>query len=348
MVESKSELEERIKKGSNKVDDYFDLGKLYLDSCQYAELLKLYDQLEKLVLSEDEFAHLYYERGEALESSNRVEDAISCYRKSLQYLSSKDDSDRSLFLKGLNHYNLFLLLLDPDDRKKHGKEAIKTFSVILERYPNFEHQYALYSYLADAAGRLGRYKDALSFYSNALELSSNIAERVGALTGLGTIHGFEKEFEKAEKCFNEALQEANEVIPTSKIYYEKGKMLFEFNSVSEANKAFQAALEQASNDLRLKNNQEYKIEILWYLGTVAYELKEDKAVKINLSKVLELADKTHYYYANSNLTLGHVYLFEEDYIRARGHYQNVLSAPRSFDKEREIARKCLAQIPLDS
>jgi len=348
IIDEKTELEERITKGSDKVDDYFNLGKLYLDNCQYAELLKIYDHLEKLSLSENEFARLYYEKGEALESLNRVEEAIGSYRKSLQHISSKDDSDRSLFLKGLNHYNLFLLLVDPDDGQRHGKEAIKAFNIILERYPNFEDKYALYSYLGDTLGRLGEYKDALSFYSHALELSSDTAERVGALTGLGTIHGLEKKVKKAEKYFNKALQEANESIPTSKIHYQKGKMFFGSNYFSEANRELQAALEHVNNDPRLRNNQEYEIDMLWHLGTIAYELKKDETVKTHLNKVLELADKTHYYYANSNLTLGHVYLFEEDYFRAREHYNNVLLAPRAFEEERDMAKKCLAQIPLDS
>ena len=201
IIDEKTELEERITKGSDKVDDYFNLGKLYLDNCQYAELLKIYDHLEKLSLSENEFARLYYEKGEALESLNRVEEAIGSYRKSLQHISSKDDSDRSLFLKGLNHYNLFLLLVDPDDGQRHGKEAIKAFNIILERYPDFEDKYALYSYLGDTLGRLREYKDALSFYSHALELSSDTAERVGALTGLGTIHGLEKKSQKGREVF---------------------------------------------------------------------------------------------------------------------------------------------------
>jgi len=54
------------------------------------------------------------------------------------------------------------------------------------------------------------------------------------------------------------------------------------------------------------------------------------------------------YYANCNLTLGHIYLFKNDYIRAREYYHNVLTAPSAFDQEREMAKRCLGQIPLDS
>jgi tetratricopeptide (TPR) repeat protein len=341
------ELEERIARGSGKVDDYFKLGKLYLESAQYASLLALYERLEKQSLSEVELARLYYERGDALEPSNRNE-AIASFRKSLQHISPNDYSVEALFLRGLCHHSLFLLVTDPDERRSNGEEAIKDFKLILDKRPAFEDKYALFSYIADIYTMLNEHREALSFYNGALRRSANAKERIGALTGIGVVLGKQKKARKAEKYFDTALQEATGIAPTSKIHYEKGKMLFESNDFRKAYEEFKQALESIHNDPGLRGNKDYQIEIFWHLGTIAYELKEDEKAIGYLSRILEEVDEPHYYYASANLTLGHIWLFKQDYARAREHYNSVLSAPRSFEPEKSMAKKCIGEIPLDS
>ena len=39
-------VKKRINNGSKNIDDYFTLGKIYLENCQYDELLRLYNQID--------------------------------------------------------------------------------------------------------------------------------------------------------------------------------------------------------------------------------------------------------------------------------------------------------------
>ena len=340
-----TELEEKISQGSTNINEYIELGSLYVENGQHDNFLKLSNQIEKFQLSKWETAILHYDKGEALKLSNRIEEALSSFKKSLEVTPQKDDSADALSLEGLNHYNLFLLLQDSKESHQHAQDAIRCFELLVKKYPSYEDKHRIYSYLADTYEKLGEYEPSLHYYNLALEISSNNYELVWALIGMATTYGMAKKYEESEEYFSKALLKANKSVPTSKIYYEQGEMYFESNDLTKAAKAFQNALKYQKDDPRLKDNQEYEIDIFWHLGTIAYELNKEKDVIKYFEKVLGSIDNSHYYYANSHLSLGHFYRMREDYIRARKHYHKVLTAPHAADEEIKMAKEWLAKLP---
>jgi tetratricopeptide (TPR) repeat protein len=345
VIERIIELEEKINQGSTNVAEYIELSSLYIESGQHDNFLKLSNQLEKFPLSKWETAILHYDKGEALQLSNRMEEALSSFKKSLQAIPPKDDSADTLSLKGLNHYNLFLLLQDSKESRQHAQDAIRCFELLIKKYPNYEDKHRIYSYLADTYEKLGKYEPSLHYNNLALEISSNNYELVWALIGMATTYGMAKKYRESEEYFNKALRKANKSVPTSKIYYEQGKMYFEGNDLTKAAKAYRNALKYKKDDPKLKDNQEYEIDIFWHLGTIAYELDNEKDIVKYFEKVLECIDNSHYYYANSHLSLGHFYTVKKDYITARKHYYKVLIAPHAADEEIKMAKEWLAKLP---
>jgi tetratricopeptide (TPR) repeat protein len=344
-IERITELEEKINQGSTNVDEYIELGSLYIESGQHSNFLKLHKKTEKLPLSKLEMAVLHYDKGEALKLSNRIEESSSSFKKSLQAIPPKDDSADALSLKGLNHHNLFLILQDSKESHQHAKDAIRCFELLVKQYPNYEDKHRIYLYLADTHEKLGEYESSLHYNNLALEISSNNYELVWALTGMATTYGMAKKYRESEDYFTKALRKANKSVPTSKIYYEQGKVYFEGNDLTKADKAFRNALKYKKDHPELKDNQEYEIDILWHLGTIAYELDNEKDIIKYFEKVLECIDNSHYYYANSHLSLGHFFMMKKDYIKARKHYSKVLTAPHAADGEIKMAKEWLAELP---
>ena len=127
-----------------------------------------------------------------------------------------------------------------------------------------------------------------------------------------------------------------------------GKMYFENDYLSEADTAFRNALQKYENDVLLGGNKEYKLDIFWYLGMIAYETGKEKDIVKFFKEIMLNIDNSHYYYANIHITLGHYYSIKNNYDKARDHYNIVLSAPYATDEEINMAKSCLSQIPLNA
>jgi len=339
-------LEEKIRTGSGQIEDYFDLSALYFESGKIQNLLELYQNVITLNLSGKDLAQIYCEKGEALQSLSRSGEAIDCFLKSLSKLPSKGQTTEELGMAGINHYNLALLLADSPEGEKHSKAAVKCFNLLIEHDADNRERYAAFSHLADLYSRLGNYETSLHYYELALEVAADNSERVWALSGKAAVSAQAGRFNESAELFERALTEASDEIPKSKIYYEQGKMLFEENNFAKAFMAFQKAFGMRKYDPTLRNNREYEIDILWHLGTSSYEVEDEERAFDCLQKVLENINETHYYFANSHLTLGHLYLMSNKPGKAREHYNKVLKAPRVSQEEMQMAKDCLAHIPL--
>ena len=342
------ELEDIIYKGSKNVEDYFLLGNQYLDCGDFDKLLSLYDNLLKLTLIPIDKAQAYYERGEAYNFNNEPDKAKTSYEKSYQLLQEIDDSIKAVDLRGLNKYNLFILLPESDIGYQYAKEAIGFFKILIEKYNVNEKLFMTYSYLADIFYRLGEYDNALHYYTLALEDSEDTQNiSVWVLSGIATVYGKKNNIEKAIQFFNEALSKADIDTPVSRIYFDMGMMYFTANMFDNAYNPFQDALKSKNKDPRLKNNIEYEVEILWHIGSIAYET--DKYVDIIkvFGKILDIINSNHHYYANSHLILGHYYCMIGNNAQAIEHYNTVLIAPIATKDDINMAKDCLKQIPLD-
>ncbi|MEW6296035.1 MAG: tetratricopeptide repeat protein [Candidatus Diapherotrites archaeon] len=343
------QLDEKIRSGTANIDDYFELGNTYLKRGQYEKLLDLYAELRLKQLSDIELARVYNEEGEAFLAYGEIEKAKILFEKSLQYLYSCGDSAECLLWKGLNHYNLFLYEYDNNLSENHAINALKCFESLIENLPQEQSDHKIHSCIADIYMKFGDYRKALAAYDIALKLSPDDDDKIWILTGIASIYSQKKEYDKSLNYFREALQKAKIAkVPTSKIYYDMGELFFKENRLDEAKNAFQEALKSKDSDPLLKGNSIYDIGIFWHLGIIAYRMQDDVNIINYLEKVLMIIDKRHYYYANSHLTLGHYYWSIGDYEKAREHYNQVLIAPRAADEEIEMAKDCLAKIPLNA
>ena len=343
-------IEIKVQEGSNNINEHLTLGALYFDAGDFDKLISLYDKTLRLSLSELDKGRIYYERGEAYQLSSRYEYSIKSFEKAIKTLQNVESSWESLYIKGISSYNLFLLCLDRDKLKQYSDDAINYFNLIIDEHSVHQDIHHVYSSLADIYAKLEEYDKAEYFYSSALEQHVDDLALVQYLSGMASVYGKKSQYDKAIKHFNEALRKANKKsINTSKIYYEMGVVYLAGNFLSEAEKALQIALEEKKSDPLLKDNQEYEVDILWYLGTTAYELgNSDDDVEIYFSKVLELIDNNHFYYTSTHLTLAHLYASMNKDRKAKEHYNNVLIAPFADEEDKKMAKECLSQLSFDA
>lgn len=342
------ELEKRILRGSKDINEHLMLGDLYFKAGDYEKLIILYNQTIKLQLSKLDQARIYYEKGEALQLLNKPEDAIASFSEAIQTLQHEEDTWESLYIKGLSSYSLYLLCSDINEAKQHSKAAFNYLKVITDKYPDHDEIGYVYSPLADIYAKNGEYDSALHCYNMALSQKADDYSTVQYLCGIASVYGMKKQYSLAAQYFKDALKTANNT-NTSKIFYDMGVMYFEANTLTDANQAFKNALEKMKNDPLLQDNKEYKVDVHWYLGTIAYELGSSRGdVVENFEKVLELIDKKHFYYTSTNLTLGHFYSMTKEFGKAREYYNNVLTAPLSNDEDIKMANECLTQLPFDA
>ena len=109
-----------------------------------------------------------------------------------------------------------------------------------------------------------------------------------------------------------------------------GKMYFDANRLPEAEKAFRDALEFKGDDPRLKENQEYEVDIVWHLGAISYGLNNYDDMTIYLNNVLEKINDKHPYYSNSYLTLGHYYLMIDNFEESGSGEQRIPETVRKI------------------
>lgn len=351
MPVKKNKVNEKVEgiicKDPKEVEDYFLLGNRYLSAGDYNKLISLYDDLLKLELTPIDKSRTYYERGEAYTFANEHEKAKISYEKSLLLLKEVDDSIDTLDLKGLNNYNLFILSSEGETGYRHAKEAIVFFKQLVNQFEVNEKIYMTYSYMADIFYRLGEYDNALHYYTLAREESGGTQNIVWVLSGMAATYGKKNSLKEATLLFNEALSKADVHTPVSRIYFDMGEMYFGAKMFDDAYNSFQKAIESKNKDPRLKNNIEYEVEILWYIGTIAYETEKHDKMKA-FEKILNMINNKHHFYANSHLTLGHFYIMNGNNARAIEHYNNVLLATIATKDEVEMAKDCLKQIPLNA
>jgi len=342
------ELEKSILNGSEDINEHLMLGDLYFKAGDYEKLIILYNQTIKLQLSKLDQARIYYEKGETLQLLNKPEDAIASFRKAIQTLQNEKDTWESLYIKGLSSYNLYLLCSDINETKQHSNAALNYLKIIVDKYPDHDEIGYVYSPLADVYAKNGKYDSALHCYNMALNQKADDYSTVQYLCGIASVYGMKQQYGLAEQYFKDALKTADNT-NISKIFYDMGVMYYEANSLTDANQAFKNALEQMKNDPLLKDNKEYKVDVLWYLGTIAYELGSSREDVVgSFERVLELIDENHFYYTSANLTLGHFYSMTQKFGKAREYYNNVLSAPIADDEDIKMANECLAKLPFDT
>lgn len=339
-----SELETRIEKGSIVLDDYLRLGKIYLERGEFNKLLNLYEKALFLPLTNIERALIMYEKGQAIDLLGKKEEAILCYEQSLKLLSNEKESDLILDIKGMNYYNLSLLLYNEKKGYEYARKALEELNHLLGKYPAHKERYAIYSYLSELYCRFNEFDKALEIYKKGFEISKNNEEKVWCLCGIASVYRDKGDYRKSEENYKQALNIAKDKKFLSKINFEMGRMYFDSKHTEEAIEAFNNALNYRAYDPVLRNNKEYIADIFWHLGTLTYHNKNYDKVIEYLSKTVENIGENHVYYCNTHITLGHCYLAKEEYSNARDHYNKALFSSLATKEEINMANECLKRI----
>ncbi len=336
-------LENKIKNNSKDVADYLWLGKIYLDRGDYSNVIPLCNRALNLSLTHEERAQIIYEKGQALSLLGNEEEAISCYEQALQLLLKAEDSALVLEHKGAIHYHLSLFYSEGRERE-HATLALEELKQLMNKYSDYEEKSMVYSYIADLYSRLNEFDEAMEAYKKALEEGKDDDEKMWCLVGIASIYWNKGDRKKSEETYKQALKIAKENKFLSKIYFDMGKMYFEANGTSEAIDSFNHALKYREYDPALRYNKAYLGEILWHLGTLAYDRNDyDEAIKY-LIKTLENINENHAYYCNTHITLGHCYFVKGYYNKAQEHYNTALFSPLAREEEISMANECLKQI----
>ncbi len=346
------ELEERIHAGSKSIDDHFNLAYLYLDTGNYERALEVYEALKQLPLTNPDMARVLYETGEALRESNRTDEAVEAYQRALTVLASEEESGETLLLNGLSHHNLSLFGADEQGRQWHAHRALESFQSIVSGNLSLPDtyvtesgtylEYTAYSHIGNTYRRLGDYDEALRSYQRALDASSCPSERVGALIGIASTYSAKKNYAIAAKYHREALRKAGKEVPTAKICFEMAKMYYEAGRLSESEKAFINAIKKRLSDPCLKDNREFEVDILYYLGSIAYTKAEHRKALDHFRRILELVADDHPCYSLTRLHMGHIHFKDKEYRKAMEEYKLVISAPKSSQTVVEEAKEYLA------
>jgi tetratricopeptide (TPR) repeat protein len=335
-------LEKAIREGSERFDDYFKLGEFYYLTGRFEKLVELYDQALQLPLSQDELVTIHYERAEALHKIRRFDEAVKSYRFALERISP--ENDYSIYIKGLIHYALFVLVSDEKEKNQHAAGTLGCLNPIVEIDADFKDNYLLYYTLADTYSRLGDCETALGFFRGALNEASEKTDRVSVLNEMAYVYLSLEEYHEAGKYYGNALREAKGAMPLFRIHFNMARNYFQGGCMAEAAKAFRIALECKKDDPSSKDNVEYELEAFWHLGAIAFKRSNFKDVPRYFNMVLDKIDEHHYLYDSTHLYLAHYYVINLEAERAIDHYRFVILAPLAPRHNVDIAMSYLDRL----
>ncbi len=345
------ELEQKVRQGSASLEDYAILRMVYSESYRYDDLLKLLNLLiSQSQLTDLNLATVYNEKGILLQRLTRLEEAIACFHQSLQILQTQDDALESenvvdaLFLTAMNYLDLFSVE-STDDSPHYAEEAIRACTSLLAHPLDDQKAYEIYCCLGMIYVHFEEYESAHLSYQRALDIATTTQDAVSTLVEIASTYGKQRKFEQAISTLDQAFQQAEHTLPLTAIYYEFGRLYTEMEHFSQASEAFRHALQSLQHDPALQADSEYIIDIYWRLGTLAYQEQHFEQAARYFLHVVEHIDDTHYYYADSHLTLGHCYLVREYYQEALMHYHHVLTASRCSPEQKTLALESIARLP---
>lgn len=244
----------------------------------------------------------------------------------------------------MNYYNLSLLLYYKRKGVDYAKKSLQSLETLLQKYPDYTEKPRICAYIAEIYRRLGKFDEAIDSCEKGLETANKDEDRIMILVGLGCVYRDGGNHEESERAFNQALELAKGKKDLSKINFQYGILHLKTNNIQEAVEAFKNALKFIEFDVTLRNNKEYRVEILWHLGSAHYYNEEYEIAISHLKEVSDSIEESNVYYCNTHITLGHCYLAKRDYTQAGDHYNKALSASLATREEIAMANECLKRI----
>jgi tetratricopeptide (TPR) repeat protein len=307
------------------------------------DLIKALDLLDHVFAGVNDVpADVLYKKAECLGMLGRCSEAVPLYKAAIQLVGPDPKSAEEFDIAGMSHYSLYTML-PPGESEQHIEPALRCLETLLSNYPDCEEPHIVASYIGELYLARGDFSAAIDAFKRASELCDNPDERIWSLVGLAGVYREQGDHESAQKLYREALVAPPENA-RSRIHFEFGKLLLAAGRLVEAREAFGAALLLREKSPPLLGNPLYLADVLWHLGSVAYQQTDREETIRSLEQVLALISRDHAYFANSHITLGHCYAARSDYAKAREHYNLAVFAPFASDQDIEMAQHCLKDI----
>ncbi len=338
-------LEARINAGSDNLDDYFDLGKLYFDRGDFKSFIELYELALKLPLNRLDRATVILELGRVYESLGEQGKCTHLYKEALTILGDERDSAYVIDLHSMCHYNLAVHLGSHDDVIYHAEQALAGFTSLIERYPGYDvDKGVIYSHMGELYLMLGREEEALIAYKLSFEHSSENEGQVWSLNGMAAIYRRLGRLQEAEESYRQALVTAKSKSLYSKNHYDLGEVLEMKGQDLAALGEFHKALLFRVDDVVLRSSNEYLVDILWSIGSVNYRLGNCEETLKHLERVISMLTENHRLFCNTHIIIGHCFVEQGYFKRASIHYNKALFSPLATKEEIEVANDSLKDI----
>lgn len=340
---SREGLERKIEGGSRNCEDFLSLGRLYLNAGDYASLITLYERSRPVPFVVSARARMLYDLGSAYYFIGDKERAIFTLDEAVSLLEKEKAEPVILYLRGLVGFKLFKIRgADPDRREhdlRYAKTALKT---LVTRHSDFEETGTSYSHLAELSSLTGQFDEAAAYYRKAFERHRNSRDKACCMQGYADILREQKRLEEAKTAYDEALQvAAREEDLLSLIYYGRGLVLSDLGLKDEARASLLEAVRFRDKKPALARSMEYRTELDWALGKVAFDVRAYDDAGKHFKSVIESVCPGHPYYLAAAMLAGHCAYERSVYADAANWFGIVAESPLAKMRQKEQALRFL-------
>lgn len=342
------ELRARIAAGSRDVSDYLELASLLRAAARFQEAADIFQHGLQRDFPSGDKARLAWELGDLFDKvMDRSDDAVTLAKSALKLLAREPDSLDTLLLRGrsyalLAHATWFQ---DAGAGAHAARRAIQLLEPVVTEHSDLQDIGVALGDLAWAHTSLGDLAKAIELCQEYLRRELDLRHRLVALMVLAEALRLAERLPDARDAAVQALEySAFDPLTRPVLYNTLGLILRALNQPSEAERAFEQALEVLRTDPFRSGNRELLRTIYGNLAEVHYELgKFDAAIRRFEQLLSQYSDASSARYRVLNC-LGDCHAAKGSYDEARRFYERVLASPVVDDEERTYAKDGLAAL----
>jgi tetratricopeptide (TPR) repeat protein len=338
-----AELRARIATGSRDVSDYMELANLLRAASRFEEAADIFQHGLQRDFSNGDKARLAWELGDLFDKvMNRSAEAVTLAASAVNLLDQERESPDTLLLRGRSYALLAhaVWFQDSEAGADAASRAIELLEPIVTEHSDLQDIGVALGDLAWAHTTLGDLARAIELCQEYLRRELDLRHRLVALMVLAEALRLAERLPEAKDATTQALEySAFDPLTRPVLYNTLGLILRAMNRPSDAETAFEQALDALRMDPFRSGNRELLRTIYGNLAEVHYEMgKLDAAIR-RFEQLLTQYPDTPYRILNC---LADCHAANGSYDEARRFYEQVLSSPMADDEERVYAKDGLA------
>ncbi len=194
------------------------------------------------------------------------------------------------------------------------KESLKNIS------PKVKNKYAgiATNFIAIAKSSAGLYDEALKWHLKGIEYTQLLKDSVQLYIhklGMGKVYFYRKEYEKAQRIYNECLQHIKTQNEENEIYRYLAALYLEQGNIEEAKQLYQQTLKfyESVNDIK------EQLKITSQLGVIAEKQNNENEALAYFTNVKKEAYQHEFFdlYFNAQNSIGYLYFKSKQYDNAK-------------------------------